>query len=139
MTRREARELSMQVLFEMHIKEEYDINILNYHLNDKDVDELQKDYIINIIKTTIDNMVEINNYIEKYAIGWTLNRIANVDLVILQLTIAEILYNDDIPYNVSINEAIELAKKFSGKDSYSFINGILGKFIIEENIKEDVQ
>jgi transcription antitermination protein NusB len=59
--------------------------------------------------------------------GWKINRISKVDLSILRLSIYEISFMDDIPFNVSVNEAVELAKKYSGEDSGSFINGILGK------------
>jgi len=137
MTRKAARELCMKLLFEMHINQQYDINILNNYFEDEEVESLQREYIYNIIKNSINHIKEINLLIEKYAIGWTLDRIANVDLAILQLALVEILYNEEIPYNVSINEAVEIAKKYSGDNSPSFINGILGKFIKKEGIKKD--
>lgn len=137
MTRKAARELCMKMLFEMLINKEYDIKILSNYLMDEDIQNLQEQYINTTINTTIIHIQEINALIEKYAIGWTLDRIAKVDLAILQLALVEILYNEEIPYNVSINEAVELAKKYSGDDSPSFINGILGKFIEKEGIKKN--
>ena len=75
----------------------------------------------------LNNKEKIDNLIEKHAIGWKLNRISRVDLSILRVSIYEILFRDDIPYNVSVNEAIELAKKYSTNEAGSFINGILSK------------
>jgi transcription antitermination protein NusB len=69
--------------------------------------------------------------IEKYAAGWTLERMANVDRNLLRLAVYEILRREDIPASVSVNEAVELSKKYSTTDSAKFINGILGSFLRE--------
>lgn len=74
---------------------------------------------------------ECDAVIEKYAAGWTLERMANVDRNLLRLAIYEILRRDDIPASVSVNEAVELSKKYSTADSAKFINGILGSFLRE--------
>lgn len=74
---------------------------------------------------------EIDPIIEKYASGWTLERMANVDRNLLRLCLFEITKREDIPASVSINEAVELAKKYSTADSAKFINGILGSFARE--------
>ncbi|MBW3635951.1 MAG: transcription antitermination factor NusB, partial [Armatimonadetes bacterium] len=75
---------------------------------------------------------ELDPIIEKYAAGWTLERMANVDRNLLRLCLYEILKRDDIPPSVSINEAVEMAKKYSTVDSAKFINGILGAFSREK-------
>ena len=69
---------------------------------------------------------ELDDVINKYSKGWKANRLPKVNLAILRLAIYEIKYLDDIPNSVAINEAVELAKKYSGEGDYSFINGILG-------------
>lgn len=69
---------------------------------------------------------ELDNVINKYSKGWKANRLPKVNLAILRLAIYEIKYLDDVPNSVAINEAVELAKKYSGEGDYSFINGILG-------------
>ncbi|AOY77067.1 transcription antitermination factor NusB [Clostridium formicaceticum] len=138
MNRKLARELCMKVIFEMLMNKTYDKKLLKNYLSEEDeIEEIQATYIQTVITSTIEHLEEINRVIEKYAIGWTLDRIAKVDLAILQLALAEILYIEDIPYNVSINEAVELAKKYSSNESTSFINGILGKFIEKEGIKKN--
>lgn len=77
---------------------------------------------------------ELDPIIEKYAAGWTLERMANVDRNLLRLCLYEMLKREDIPASVSINEAVEMAKKYSTVDSAKFINGILGAFA-RENAK----
>ena len=70
--------------------------------------------------------LELDDVINKYSKGWRANRLPKVNLAILRLAIYEIKYLDDVPNSVAINEAVELAKKYSGEGDYSFINGILG-------------
>ena len=69
---------------------------------------------------------ELDEVINIYSKGWKTNRLPKVNLAILRLAIYEIKYVDDVPASVAINEAVELAKKYSGEGDYSFINGILG-------------
>ena len=69
---------------------------------------------------------ELDEVINTYSKGWKTNRLPKVNLAILRLAIYEIKYVDDVPASVAINEAVELAKKYSGEGDYSFINGILG-------------
>ena len=79
---------------------------------------------------------ELDAVIEKHAIGWSLERISKVDLAILRVAVYEILYREDVPAGAAINEAVELAKRFGGDHSYSFINGILGAFAKEKGFKK---
>lgn len=139
MNRKYARELCMKIIFDMIINKEYDIKKLDYYLLDEQDYETQKQYIYTVLNNIIHHLDSVNVIIDKYAVGWTIDRIAKVDLAILQLALTEILYVEEIPYNVSINEAVELAKKYSSNESTSFINGILGKFIEEEGIKKHEQ
>ena len=69
---------------------------------------------------------EIDALVSKYAVDWSIGRIARVDLSILRVAIYEMLYRDDVPTGAAINEAVELAKRYGGERSYAFINGILG-------------
>ncbi len=72
---------------------------------------------------------EIDKILEETSVGWTTERMSRVDLSILRLGVYELLFDDSIPEGVAINEAVLLAKKFGGDESYSFINGILGKLL----------
>ena len=69
--------------------------------------------------------------------GWSIYRLAKVDLAVLRVDIYEILYRHDIPLEVSINEAIEIVKKYSAEDSFRFVNGVLGSFVRTMDDKHD--
>ena len=71
--------------------------------------------------------------LSRYAIGWDLTRMGRAEINILRLAAFEILFDEDIPDKVAVNEAVELAKKYGMKDSYGFVNGILGKVIDKKN------
>lgn len=92
-------------------------------LTDQDLEYLEK-----IIASTSDNKLKIDQYITDYSIDWDIARLGKVERAVLRLAIAEMLYVDDVPSNVAINEAVLLAKKFGADQASKFINGILGKF-----------
>ena len=92
-------------------------------------DEMETKYIKESIYCIKENLDAIDNYIENNLEGWAIYRLAKVDLAVLRIAIYEILYRKDIPIEVSINEAIEIVKKFSNEDAFKFINGVLGGFV----------
>ena len=94
-----------------------------------------KEYIIKIADTFKEHKEEIDEQIKKFALGWDINRLVRMDKDILRIAICELVYIKDAPLKVIIDEALELAKKYSTDDSASFINGILGKVVIENNLK----
>lgn len=93
-----------------------------------------KDYIKKIVSTYKSNNTQIDELIQKYAHGWDLNRLVKMDKDILRIAIAEMLFIKDAPLKVVIDEAVELAKKYSTDDSASFVNGILGKVALENDL-----
>jgi N utilization substance protein B len=127
MSRRASREVAMKLLYQTEIQKSDREWQLNFALENSSFTCKDKTYIKDIVGGTFNNIEEIDLLIEKYAIGWKLNRISKVDLSILRVGIYEILFREDIPYNVSINEAVEMAKKYSTQEAGSFINGILSK------------
>jgi len=94
-----------------------------------------KDYAIQIAEYFQKNHKEIDEIIKKYAKNWDLDRLVKMDKDILRIAIVELLYIKDAPMKVIVDEALELAKKYSTDDSYSFINGILAKVIVEYGLK----
>lgn len=88
-----------------------------------------KDYFLEVINGVMNSLKEIDEIIETKAKDWTIDRIAKMDLPILRVAIFEIKHREDIPVGVSINEAVELAKKFGSDDSAKFINGLLGQVV----------
>lgn len=127
MNRNQARELIMQLLFQMEAQKEYNIEIKENFLRDKGDLKIQKQYIDQVYNSILENKDEIDKTIDESSVNWKINRMSKVDLAIARLAVAELLYIDDIPTSVSINEAINLAKKFGANDSGKFINGVLGK------------
>lgn len=101
------------------------------------LDEKSRSFISDICRGIIEKKHEIDSIIVRYADNWDLNRIAVLDKNILRLAIYEMLFVEDIPPVVSINEAIDIAKKFSTRDSGKFVNGILDKIHKELIINKD--
>lgn len=129
-SRHELREAVFKILFQVE----------NTELDYKELLELEQEEIVNssYVNTTltdiIDKLEEIDNIISNNLKDWKLDRLSKMDRQILRISAYEILYSD-IPYKVSINEAVELSKKYSEKDeSYKFINGVL-KGIVETSTK----
>ena len=135
MKRREAREAVLCMLFDYSFQsEEKPEELLELYLNHfydkKDMslsEELRSDnYFSKTYFGVIANLAEIDEVIEKCSEKWSKNRISRISVSILRIAIYEIMYCSDIPTEVSINEAVELAKKFDTDDSYTFVNGVLG-------------
>lgn len=133
MTRNEARELMMQLLFQMDVQNDYSVEAKDNYLNNIKKLQSQKNYMENIYNQIIENKVEIDSLLNDCSEKWNISRMGKVDLAILRLSISEIMYNEDIPDSVSINEAVNLAKKFSSQEASKFINGILGKVVKLKN------
>ncbi|MBM7614004.1 transcription antitermination factor NusB [Alkaliphilus hydrothermalis] len=139
MNRKLAREFCMKMLFEMGIHNNFDVNLIKGRLEEENesIEVQQMEYIQDLLKAVIENKATLDEIIVAFSKGWKLDRIAKVDLAILRIGLAELLYMDNIPFAVSINEAIELAKKYSTNESASFINGILGRYVEEKGINKN--
>jgi transcription antitermination protein NusB len=126
MKRRKAREFALQILFQLDIrKDKPTATILKRFWAEHDVDDEVQVFTEEIIKGTYKHLVAINEKIQVCAKNWSIDRMAAVDRNVLRMAVYEILYRADIPSSVTINEAIEIAKKFGTDDSGSFVNGIL--------------
>ena len=127
MRRSEAREHLMQMLFEMEVQGDYSQEARERFEANFLESSGQREYMDRMFGVFTDHLEEIDRTLEESSDRWKLSRLAKVDLAILRVAAAELLFMDDIPDSASINEAIELAKKFGGDDSGRFINGVLGK------------
>ena len=124
--RKDAREVTFKLVFEYLFAGEAN----NLSLDDISAEyELtsERDYVKQVYYGVINHIEELTNIIRDNAIGFSVDRIYKVDKAIMLVALFEILYMADIPYAVSINEAVELAKKYGTEKSGSFINGILSK------------
>ncbi|WP_303874479.1 transcription antitermination factor NusB [Tepidanaerobacter acetatoxydans] len=99
-------------------------------------DENQKSFIQSEVKGVLNNLTNIDKVINKYSDDWTIDRMASTDRNILRLAVYEIIYSQDIPMSVSINEAVEIAKKYGDEQSYKFINGLLGSIAKDYSSKQ---
>lgn len=126
MTRKEARDNGFKIIFESEFQpmSAEDLLALFYELN-PDSSQKQTEYLNNLVKTTLEHKAEIDAMIEKYAQGWTLERLSKVSLSALRIGLCEMLFNEEMPDSIAINEAVELAKIYEGEKSGSFVNGIL--------------
>lgn len=128
MKRSDARQLLMQLLFQMSIHDEYNEAIKDKFLEDYKL-ENQEAYFISVFSQIMAHLTEIDEALNKHLKKWKLDRLPKVELAVLRLATAEIMYAEMIPESVAINEAVDLAKKFGGNESGKFVNGILGKLV----------
>ena len=127
--RTQAREYALQMLYQIDVtKESAAFSIATYWENQhkKPSAEVQE-FSETLVKGVLDKMEAIDKIITEYATNWQIQRMAIVDRNIIRMAAYELLYLDDIPPKVSINEAIDIAKKYGDKDSGKFVNGILDK------------
>ncbi len=129
MNRRIMREHIFKAIFSMEFNTEEFEERMDIYLSHLEADEASKTYIRNKGINIGNKLEEIDQAISKNATKWSISRMAKVDISILRLAVYEINYDEDIPTNVAINEAIEIAKKFGGDHSASFVNGILAKVV----------
>jgi transcription antitermination protein NusB len=128
MKRRKAREYALQILFQLDIrKEKPSAAVLKHFWAEYDPDEEVKSFSEEIVRGTYKHIAKINELLHQCAKNWSLDRMAVVDRNVLRMAVYEILYRIDIPTSVTINEAIEIAKKYGTDESGSFVNGILDR------------
>lgn len=92
-------------------------------------DEKQMKYILHVVSGIGLHGIELDGYIEKYAVGWKVGRISRTAVAIMKLSMFEVMYMPDVPDGAAINEAVELAKKYEQPETVKFVNGVLGSFI----------
>lgn len=136
MGRRESREEIFKLLFRVEFNSVEDMpEQMSLFFNDIDEDEEPKvvdvesrRYIEDKYKNIMEKLPEIDKLIDEKAEKWNTSRMGKVDLTIIRLAVYEMLYDEDIPTGVAINEAVELAKKFGQDESSGFVNGVLARF-----------
>lgn len=134
MKRSEAREQAFTLIFERSFREEPIEEMIAQAAEGRqiEVDEFAR----RLATLTFEQLAAIDGVIQKYSIKWNINRLPKVTLAILRLAICEIDQMEDIPVSVTINEAVELAKKFASEDDAAFINGLLGAYVHDKGQNE---
>lgn len=130
-TRRKARELALKLLFQLEFNKENIQESMENFWRDYSCAPETQEFAHNLVMGTLENLDAIDKLLDKHAKHWRLERMANVDRNILRFATYELCYLSEIPSKVSINEALEIAKKYSSPDSSKFINGILDKIAKE--------
>jgi len=131
--RRKSRALTLQLLYQYEIRKEPPRELLKeFWKGQKSLDKDIRSFAESIFIGTVEQIEKIDLLISELSLHWKLSRISMVDKNILRLAIYEICFREDIPEKVTIDEAIELARQYSGDDAGSFINGILDKVLKEK-------
>ena len=142
MTRGDARELAVHLIYAQEFTGDAPEDVIRVRLDREYYDCLsednavyteypskaQKAYLDRVVSGVAERVEELNGIIAQYSIGWDISRISRLARVIMQLSIYEALYVDDVPTGVAISEAVRIAKKYDGDDTGAFVNGILGSF-----------
>ena len=143
MTRKTAREIVLKLCFEITVSGKDASDIMTDVFDREYYESLgaedesfaeypdgrQMEYIDRMIRGIGEHNAELDGYVEKYAVGWQFHRISRMAVAVMKTAMYEILYMPDIPEKVSVNEAVELAKKYEEPETLPFINGVLGSFI----------
>ena len=131
MKRQKSREKAMELLFSMELSKNTYEETIETFIEDYEMDlkTIDVDYIKNVVKVVTDNLEDIDSRIVNALVNWKLDRVSKVNLTILWLAVGEMLFVDDVPGSVAINEAVELTKKYSDEKSTSFVNGVLDKVL----------
>ena len=149
MVRNTAREIAVHLSYELSFTNMTVDELLEHHLSAENFaalapeDEVyrelpnakQRDYICRLVRGVDQHAGELDTFIERFSKGWKFSRMPLVATAIMRVAMYEILYMDDIPNSVAINEAVELTKKYESDEVVRFVNGLLGAFLREE-VKE---
>jgi transcription antitermination protein NusB len=132
--RRKAREYALQMLFQWDITHDsIDQVAATFFQNQPEESEIVVEFARQLVMNTVEHVEQIDEFIRRHAEHWRLDRMATVDRNILRLAVQEFLYDKDTPKTVVINEAIEIARRFSAQESPLFINGVL------DSIKKELE
>ncbi|MFZ5898561.1 MAG: transcription antitermination factor NusB [Bacillota bacterium] len=129
LTRRRAREVALQALFQIDVGGAEEAEAIERTIQMLELEAADCSFVKEIVSGVRGHLAHLDGVIARQSKDWRLERIANVDRNILRMALYEILYRDDVPDNVAVNEAIELAKTFGSEESGRFVNGILGKVV----------
>lgn len=150
MRRRLARELALQCLYQIEMNDVSAEAAIDHVLEEartedeakltQEKDQISAQYVTELVEGTASRKSDIDVLLSDYLKGWQMDRLSKVDRQILRLAAYEMIYRDDVPPKVVVNEAIEMAKHFGTEESGKFVNGVLGKMIKDvEAIRGRVQ
>ncbi len=137
MNRRQARKEAFLLIFQAQFRQNEPISqVLQIAQDEREEAEEYNDYVRSVYYGVWEHVAELDALICEHAHGWKLSRISRVSLSLLRLATYEMLYVEDAPYHVAINEALELAKQYDEEKSVKFLNGILNAIAQQKGLKE---
>lgn len=136
-TRRKGRELALQALYQIEMTEDASSAAVDLFLRHFEGSAAAKEFARRLVSGVISQRATIDPLIERCTENWKLERLSKVDLVILRMATYEMLFCPDIPLAVSLDEAIEIGKRFGSDDSAAFINGVLDRVARSSGVKAD--
>ncbi len=138
MTKKRTRENLYLMLFQTEFYQEQDLmeqaDLFLESLEGKDATEKAKGALRERYQSVLSHLSEIDEKIGQKAEGWSFSRLPKADLSVMRLAVYEILYDEDVPDGVAINEAVELAKRYGGDKSFRFVNGVLASVVKERSV-----
>ena len=134
-TRRKGRELALQALYQIEITGDASNAAVELFLNHFEGNARAKEFARRLVSGVVSQRGEIDQLVDRASENWKLTRLAKVDLVILRMATYELVFCSDIPLNVSLDEAIEIGKRFGSDDSAKFINGVLDQIAHSRAVK----
>lgn len=134
MSRKLAREIAMNVLYQMAIHEDFASKSFENYINENMTESDDLRYVNSVVNAFSEHRETIDIAIGKYLKGWTFDRLAKLDVSILRLATTEIFFIEEVSTAVAINEAVNLAKRFSDDETPGFVNGVLGEMVRHEEV-----
>lgn len=123
--RHRSRELALQALFQLDFNRDYSLTAVELFCKNFGIPKSTIHFFSRLVEGVIQHRQEIDQFIKHVSSHWKINRMSRVDRNIIRIAVFELLYCEDIPFKVSINEAVDLGKKYGTEESGAFINGIL--------------
>ncbi|HEV8722850.1 MAG TPA: transcription antitermination factor NusB [Candidatus Binatia bacterium] len=136
-TRRKARELALQALYQIEITGDASAAAVDLFLEHFEGNARAKEFARRLVSGVVSQRTAIDQRVEQCTDNWKLARLAKVDLVILRMATYELVFCPDIPSNVSLDEAIEIGKRFSSAESAAFLNGVLDQVAQSSAVKSE--
>lgn len=129
MSRRLAREAALRVLFQVEVGRSSWQDALTYNSAELGLSEPAQRFAGELVQGTLEHLGEVDQKLAQYSVDWRVDRMPSIDRNILRMATYELLYHDDTPPGVAVNEAVELAKVYGDANSGRFVNGILGNLV----------
>lgn len=140
MGRRETRECAMKLIFQTMLqRDDIEEQIGRFCEDNQLTEAVELEYFLDVVRGVISHADELDERISRYARGWITSRMPKVDLSIMRLSSYEMAFRKDIPASVSINEAVELSKKYGDDHSQTFVNGVLAKVYLDIHPVEEAE